>query len=163
MSHWPLRQCRKIRHSIISVLPLSRNKSHNILLVRAWCLALGQLFSGYCGFPGLSFQRLLHTDHHPSSEVDTLDRTVAEVPTEPRLTQPNSTLLSSPIHIQDTTYFKQEVLGRINRLISFDATSDALDTKHTTNNSSVVACKFFADVKCSQSRCLAEIWVYAYR
>jgi hypothetical protein len=50
--------------------------------------ALGKVFSEYFGFPCQSFHRLLHTHHHPTSEVGTQGQTVAAVPSGLSLNAP---------------------------------------------------------------------------
>jgi hypothetical protein len=54
-------------------------------------VALGQVFSEYCGFPCHSFHRLLHTHHHPSSGAGTIGQTVATIPSGLSLTSPQET------------------------------------------------------------------------
>jgi hypothetical protein len=50
-------------------------------------VALGQVFTEYFGFPcQFSFHRLLHIQHHLSSEVGTIGQLVADVPSELSLT-----------------------------------------------------------------------------
>jgi hypothetical protein len=52
-------------------------------------VALGQIFFDYIGFPcQLSFHRLLHIHHPPSSGAGTIDQLVADVPS---LTPPQET------------------------------------------------------------------------
>jgi hypothetical protein len=50
--------------------------------------ALGQVSSEYFGFPCQSFNRLLHTHHHPSSMAGTIDKIVTNVPSGLCLTPP---------------------------------------------------------------------------
>jgi hypothetical protein len=50
-------------------------------------VAMGQVFSGYFGFPcQFSFHRLLHIHHHPSFGAGTLGQLVADVPSGLSLT-----------------------------------------------------------------------------
>jgi hypothetical protein len=56
---------------------------------------------------------------------------------------------------------KQEVLGRNNRLFSFDMTRAAIENS-APNDSSIVACVFIAAVTFLPSRCLATIGCHTY-
>jgi hypothetical protein len=55
-------------------------------------VALEQAFSEYFGFPcQFSFHRLLHIQHHLSSEAGTIGQLVADVPSGISLTPPQET------------------------------------------------------------------------
>jgi hypothetical protein len=65
-------------------------------------VALGQIFSEYCGFSyQFAFHPLLHT-HHLSSGAGTIDQLVAEIPSGLRLAPPQETKLA--IYISSTLW-----------------------------------------------------------
>jgi hypothetical protein len=54
-------------------------------------VALGQIFSGYFGFPCQPFHQLVHTHHHTSSGAGTTGQLVADVRNELSHTLPQET------------------------------------------------------------------------
>jgi hypothetical protein len=60
------------------------------------------------------------------------------------------------IALQERKYYKQEVLARTNRQLSFDTTRNCTEN-NAPNNSSSVVCALLAAGTCLPSRCLATI------
>jgi hypothetical protein len=67
-------------------------------------VTLGQVFSGYLGFPyQILFHRLLHV-HHLSSKAGTIGQLVADIPNGLRLTLPQDTKKEKPEKFEITHY-----------------------------------------------------------